>query len=83
MLGLFCNETYNVMTKYNDGDDNRADNGNKYGNGDDNVTSISGSNGPIFDMVETPWYYVGILVDGGDGTYSRGALYIYPSKYVP
>ena len=48
------------MIKYYDRDDNRDNNGNKYGNIDDNSAAVSGSDGPIFDPIMTPWSRLGI-----------------------
>ena len=41
------------MKKLDDRDDNRDNYGNEYGNDDDNATAVSGSNGPIFDLITT------------------------------
>ena len=50
------------MMNYNDGDDNR----NEDGNNDDNAASGSGSNRNIFDPMTKPWSCGGGLVNGGD-----------------
>ena len=54
MLGLCCDETYGAMTNYDDGDDDGDNDGNNDGNNDDNAASGSGSDGPIFDPIESP-----------------------------
>ena len=53
MIGLWCDKTYGVMTKYDNGDDDRDDNVNEDGNDDDNSAYISGSDGPIFGLIIT------------------------------
>ena len=59
IVGLFCNKTYSAMTDYDDEDDEGYHVGNKDGNDNDNAASISGSYGPIFDLITAPWYHGG------------------------
>ena len=62
MIGLCCNKTNDAITNHDKGDDYRDDNrdnvgdnyGNKDKNNDSNAPSISGSDGPIFDLIATP-----------------------------
>ena len=84
MLGLCCDETYGAMTNYNNGDDDRDNDGNKDGNDDDNAASESGSDGPIFDVISTPWSRRG---GSGDDDYGAAAAAHYVSTcrtiYLP
>ena len=67
-IGLCCDETYRARTNFNDGDDDGDDDGNEDVNDDDNADSRSVSDGPIFNLITTPWSHVGGLGnDDGDG----------------
>ena len=55
MIGLYCKKTYNAMTKYDNGDDNKDNDGNKDVNNDDNAAAVSGYDGLIFDLTTKPW----------------------------
>ena len=54
MLGLCCDKTYGAMMKYDDRYDNRDNDVNEDGNEDKNAADISGSDGPIFNLIATP-----------------------------
>ena len=43
------------MTKYDNGDDNKDNDGNKDVNNDDNAAAVSGYDGLIFYLITTPW----------------------------
>ena len=58
MIGIWCNETYGTMRKYNNGDDDGDDN--------NNAATGLGFYGPIFNPITTPRSYVGWLVNNGD-----------------
>ena len=56
------------MTKYDGRDEDRDNDGNKYGNNDANDTAGSGYDGTIFDPITMPRSYEGGLGENGDGT---------------
>ena len=53
-FGIFYDETYGTMTKYDDGDDDGDNDRNENGNNNNNAASGSGSDGLIFDLINTP-----------------------------
>ena len=55
------------MMDYDDGDDNRNNDGDKDGNNYGNAASGSGSDGPIFDWITTPRSSGGVSGDNGNG----------------
>ena len=63
MLGLCCDKTYGAMMKYDDRYDNRDNDVNEDGNEDKNAADISGSDGPIFNPIMTPWSRIGLAED--------------------
>ena len=48
------------MKKYDDRDDDGDNNLNEDGNNDNNSAARSGSDGPIFDPITTPWLRLGL-----------------------
>ena len=75
------------MTNHNDGYDNIYNGGNEEGNDDDNATSGSGSDGPIFDPIATPWSRLGIAEDDWATTTMvmrpRQHVYLRVGIYIP
>ena len=55
MPGLCCNDLYGAMKNYVDVDDDEYKNRNEDRNDDDYATSGSGSYGPSFYPITTPW----------------------------
>ena len=63
MIGLCCNETYDVITKYNYRDDDGENDENKGRNDNDNAAYGSSPNVLIFDPITMPRSCVVGLVD--------------------
>ena len=80
------------MTKYDERDDNRDNDGNEFVNDDDNATAVSVSDGPIFDPITMPWSRLGLADEDRATTatllwlqrtmYPHAGLYIYPIKSI-
>ena len=75
------------MMNYDARDNDRDNDRNKDGNEDDNAASGSGSDGPVFDPITTPWSHGGLSGDNSDGAaavthYVSRRWTIYPTyKY--
>ena len=91
MLGLWCKKTYGAMTNHDGGDDNGNNDGNNNGNEDwnneDNVAFGLGSDGPIFDLIFTPWSRLSLTEDDQATTTmalrTRHHMYLRVGIYLP
>ena len=87
MLGLCWDKTYVKITNHDDGYDRRDNNVNKEKNKDDNAASWSGSDGPIFDPIETPWSGLGIVEEEWAtmvvAMWPRRHMYLWIGIYIP
>ena len=55
MLSICCDKIYGAMTKYDGRDEDRDNDGNKYGNNNKRSAPRSVSYGQIFNLTTTPW----------------------------
>ena len=92
MLGLFFNEAYIAMKKYDDGGDNGDNYEKKEKNDNGNDADGSGYYDPIFSPITTPWSHLGLAKEDHTTTvtdlrpqrtmYLSVGLYIYPINSI-